>query len=227
MQAICAKCGQAATVTVTANGFSYTPDDAMLHCPIVKEPRKRKARATWTAITCRTWCRRWQIACAERSYHSPRSSCRACRLTSRGIAHQANSPSFRSRLDREQGQHRRHEKRARRRLRRNHSAASRPRASAASVTNMVKTTHRTAIGISITLVSLLVSGEGLGDENMESLAAPCLFVRAKVLLSSALVVPRPGITQPNWSGDAPAGHDCSSKPTTRVAPISPPRASPW
>jgi hypothetical protein len=37
MQAICAKCGQAATVTVTANGFSFTPDDAMLHCPVVKE----------------------------------------------------------------------------------------------------------------------------------------------------------------------------------------------
>ena len=24
-------------MTVTANGFSYTPDDAMVHCPVVKE----------------------------------------------------------------------------------------------------------------------------------------------------------------------------------------------
>lgn len=42
MQAICAKCGQGATVTVTANGFSYTPDDAMLHCPVVKERMEKE-----------------------------------------------------------------------------------------------------------------------------------------------------------------------------------------
>jgi hypothetical protein len=46
MQAICAKCGQAATVTVTANGFSYTPDDAMLHCPIVKEHSEKEGASS-------------------------------------------------------------------------------------------------------------------------------------------------------------------------------------
>ena len=47
LRAICAKCGQEASLTPTPNGFSYAPDDgAMLRCPVVKERMEQEGGST-------------------------------------------------------------------------------------------------------------------------------------------------------------------------------------